>query len=128
MNTKQEGLKVGGINTQSWAERLCAAAEQVRREARGIWRKASNEAEDVWGDSSQWVRRHPLPGVLAGAGVGILVGAALGSAWRRKAGASSSGRAPSAVPSESSGRRLLRAVGVLLRERFEPGRVAQHQP
>lgn len=113
------------IKIQPWTEPLWVAAERVRREARGIWRRASNGAEDAWGEGAQWVRRHPLPGVLAGCGVGMLVGAALGSVWRGKAvqspGASGPSSPSAAALDEFSAGRLLKAVGSLLRERFEKG-------
>ena len=68
---------------QEWASSVGSAAVQAKDKARHVASAATEKAGEVGEDLTALIRRHPLPALLAGIGVGFAVGFFAAHALRR---------------------------------------------
>jgi ElaB/YqjD/DUF883 family membrane-anchored ribosome-binding protein len=68
---------------QEWASSVGGAAVQVKDKARDVASAAAEKAGEVGQDFTALIRRHPLQALLAGFGVGFVVGFLMAPVLRR---------------------------------------------
>jgi ElaB/YqjD/DUF883 family membrane-anchored ribosome-binding protein len=68
---------------QEWASSVGGAAVQAKDKARDVASAAADKVSQVGQDLTTLIRRHPLEALLAGCGVGFVVGFLAANAMRR---------------------------------------------